>query len=208
MGLEPTEGLKPIEIARLTSCTEEELGRVAKGLKLEVPSAVAIRRNWILQLTGRCLQCEAVLDGNKCTRCTSTIDLAPKERVMQTLAKIAPYMVVIRRECRCGQIFTYMAKYMYTKAKEYNGNFQASSMCRACKLKREESKRISKSSKKRKPAQKRKPIQPIENTAPVKDPTLVEEDPLSDTFKNSIKDNPQSLQEISKAMSNLFSSNG
>lgn len=170
--------LSPQQIAKLTSCMKGDVHSVAKELGMEPTSAKYIRRDLLLQLTGRCLQCGFHLDGLICARCKSTIseeDAYNRLNILRRLVDESPNTVVISRKCSCGRVFTYMAEYMLAKAEKHGGNFKPANECNTCRLEKE----ISKSGISKPRKRGRKKIEPIDE-----DTRLVRKDPGADGFKN------------------------
>lgn len=175
--------LSPKQVAKLTSCIRENVANVADELGMEPHYARFIRRAWVLQLTGRCLQCDGgYMKGNVCSRCESTISdevVENKMRVLRQLSEEDPNTIVIRRKCACGQTFTYTAKYVLAKSEKYGGNFKPSSECGACRLQRDVVRAKARAKAKKR---NRKKIEPITD-----DTRLVRQDPNADEFRNSPK---------------------
>lgn len=187
--------LTPKQIAKLTSCKRENIAEAAGELGMETQYARFIRRAWVLQLTGRCLQCDGgYMKGNICSRCESTVSTESVENRMRMLRQLVeedPNAIVIRRSCGCGQTFTYTAKYVLAKAEKYDGNFKPSSECGACRLKRDMNKAAARAKSKK--SRMRKKIEPVEDNA-----RLARQDPNADDFKNQPRADEGGLMNISK----------
>ena len=194
--------MDPAKIVPLTSCKPGEISGVARDLGMEVTAARVIRRNWILILTGRCMQCESYLEDDSCSMCESDAPTKMRTEFLKKVMSINPDVVLIRRDCKtqgCGATFTYLARYVVQKEREF-GNFRASSYCCSCRLVAKMNNSGPSEGRRRKRPNSRKKIEPVSDTP------LVKEDPRVEEYRNTPKASEKplaGLADIAAGMSSL-----